>query len=261
MISGKPFASPVNMKVHTSFYSGTSNLISPLKQSEFPTEFLGASRLTYYASLFSSVEINATFYKLPKLATIEKWGETVPGDFRFTFKVPKGVTHAKDLQFNTEELELFVETVSRVGVKKGCLLVQLPPKVSREKEEELTGLLECLKDNAEGWKIAVEFRHPSWYNREVYRMMQGYGAGMVEQDLPQSATPKIEVAESFVYLRFHGPEDKYRGSYENIILEGYAKRIARWLKEKKEVYAYFNNTKGDALGNLQTINRMVSNQL
>src|SRR6476660_6455942 len=115
------------MKVHTSFYSGTSNIVSPMKQSEHPIEFAGASRLTYYASLFSSVEINATFYKLPKPDTIEKWANSVPADFRFTFKVPKTITHAKDLQFSGEELEVFIETVARAGDKRGCLLVQLPP--------------------------------------------------------------------------------------------------------------------------------------
>src|SRR3954466_15611822 len=119
-----------------SFYSGTSNLVSPLKKSEFPVEFTGASRLTYYASLFSSIEINATFYKMPKAATIEKWSQSVPDHFRFTFKVPKGVTHAKDMQFSFDELEQFATTVDVVGDKKGCLLVQLPPKVSRDKEEE-----------------------------------------------------------------------------------------------------------------------------
>src|SRR5690349_16262357 len=102
------------MNIQSSFFSGTSNLVSPLKQSEYPPEFSGASRLTYYASMFSSVEINATFYKLPKLATVVKWGESVPEYFRFTFKVPQGITHAKDFQFSFDELELFVETVSGV---------------------------------------------------------------------------------------------------------------------------------------------------
>jgi uncharacterized protein YecE (DUF72 family) len=246
------------MKAPTNFYSGTSNIVSPLKQSEFPISFTGASRLTYYASLFSSVEINATFYKLPKKVTVEKWAKSVSENFRFTFKVPKGITHARNLLYSAEELELFLETVAGVGDKKGCLLVQLPPKVSREKEEELTGLLECLSDDARGWKIAVEFRHPSWYNRAVYRLLQSYGTGMVEHDLPRSATPKIEVGESFIYLRFHGPEGGYRGSYEDNILNEHAKRIACWLKDGKEVYLYFNNTMGNALGNLQTLNRMVN---
>jgi uncharacterized protein YecE (DUF72 family) len=233
-------------------------VVSPLKQSEHPIEFSGASRLTYYASLFSSVEINATFYKLPKMETIEKWAGSVPEDFRFTFKVPKGVTHAKDLQFSFEELERFAETVSQVGDKKGCLLVQLPPKVSREKEEELAGILESLSENVKGWHIAVEFRHPSWYNSAVYRMLQGYGASMVEHDKSPFEMPKVEVAKNFSYLRFHGPEGNYRDSYDDAVLDAYAKRIAGWVKDGKEVYAYFNNTMGDALGNLQTLNRMVN---
>ena len=249
------------MEIQTTFYSGTSNLVSPFKQSDHPPEFAGASRLTYYASMFSSVEINSTFYKLPKGATVKKWGESVPEDFRFTFKVPKTVTHAKDFQFSSDELELFIETINCIGDKKGCLLVQLPPKVTRDKEEELAGLLECMKDNAKGWKIAVEFRHTSWYDREVFRMMQYYKAGMVEHDLPKSVTPNAEVAEDFLYLRFHGPEDRYRGSYENAILESVAKRIVSWVKKEKEVYVYFNNTMGDAFNNLQTLNSMVNTLL
>ncbi|HEX2533640.1 MAG TPA: DUF72 domain-containing protein [Chitinophagaceae bacterium] len=231
--------------------------MTPLKQSEYPVAYAGASRLTYYASLFTSVEINATFYKLPQMATVEKWGKSVPESFRFTFKVPKAVTHAKDLQFSSGELELFAETVARAGDKKGCLLVQLPPKLSRDHEEELAGLLECLSENARGWNIAVEFRHPSWYDRAVYRMLQGFGAIRVEHDMPRSATPKTETGDRRVYLRFHGPEGTYRGSYEDPVLSGHAKRIAGWIKDGKEVYAYFNNTAGDALGNLQTLNRMV----
>ena len=246
------------MKTQFSYYSGTSNLVTPLKQSEYPIEFKGASRLNYYASLFSSVEINASFYKLPQKTTIEKWGKSVPDNFRFTFKVSKSITHAKDLLFSSKELELFIETVDRIGDKKGCLLVQLPPKLSREKEEELAGLLECLHDNTIGWNIAVEFRHPSWYHREIYRLLEGYGIGMVHHDMPRAITPNIKISESFEYIRFHGLEGTYRGSYEDAVLYQYAKQIANWLKGGKEVYVYFNNTIGNAIGNLQTLNKMVN---
>ena len=244
-----------------SFYSGTSNIALPIKQSEYPPGFKGASRLTYYASLFSSLEVNSTFYKLPKAATVEKWRDSVPPHFRFTFKMPKTVTHAKGLQFSAEELEVFAETISLVGDKRGCLLLQLPPSVKRERQEELEGILECLGYDAKDWKIAVEFRDPSWYNREVYRMLQGYGATMVEQDLPKCPTPHVTVAEDFVYLRFHGPEIAYRGSYDDAFLSGHAKRIAAWVKEGREVYVYFNNTMGNAAGNLGTLNTMVDHEL
>jgi len=243
------------------FYSGTSNIVLPVKQSEYPPEFKGASRLTYYASLYSSVEINASFYKVPKPVTVEKWRESVPPHFRFTFKVPKTVTHAKGLQFKMEDLEVFAEAVSQAGEKKGCLLVQLPPSVKRDRQEELEGILECLKSDTKGWHIAVEFRDSSWYNREVYRVLQSIGAGMVEQDMPKSATPHVMVSDDFIYLRFHGPEGNYRDSYGDAFLLNHAKRIAAWLKEGRQVYAYFNNTMGDALGNLGTLNRMVTMQL
>jgi uncharacterized protein YecE (DUF72 family) len=245
----------------SSLYSGTSNIVVPIKQAEYPPQFSGASRLQYYASLFSSLEVNSSFYKIPKAATVAKWCESVPAHFRFTFKVPKAVTHAKGLQFNVAEVERFAEAVAHTGDKKGCLLVQLPPSVSRERQEELEGLLECLRDDAKGWKIAVEFRHISWYDRAVYRVLQGYGATVVEQDLPNSATPPVQVAEDFTYLRFHGPEGGYRGSYDEAILAGYAARIVEGIKNGRDMYVYFNNTMGDAIGNLQTVNKKVSEQL
>src|SRR4051794_16271529 len=100
------------MERNYSFYSGTSGIVLPIKQAEYPAEFEGASRLTYYASLFSSLEINSSFYKMPKAVTVEKWRESVPAHFRFTFKVPKTVSHAKGLQFSAEELEVFAEIVA-----------------------------------------------------------------------------------------------------------------------------------------------------
>jgi uncharacterized protein YecE (DUF72 family) len=233
----------------------------PIKQSQYPPQFSGATRLQYYASLFSSLEVNSSFYKIPKAATVEKWRQSVPSHFRFTFKVPKAVTHAKGLQFRVADVEHFTEVVAHTGDKKGCLLVQLPPSVSRERQEELEGLLECLRDDARGWKIAVEFRHMSWYDRAVYRVLQSYGATLVEQDLPTSATPRVQVAEDFTYLRFHGPDGGYRGSYDETTLAGYAARIVDGIKNGRDMYVYFNNTMGDAIGNLQTLNKKVMDQL
>ncbi|RYF84760.1 MAG: DUF72 domain-containing protein, partial [Chitinophagaceae bacterium] len=166
------------------------------------------------------------------------------------------VTHAKGLQFNQDELERFAETVEHAGEKKGCLLVQLPPSVKSDLREELEGILEYLRGDAKGWRIAVEFRDNSWYNSTVYRMLQNFGAGMVEQDMPKAPTPQVTIAEDFGYLRFHGPDGDYRGSYDEAFLLGQAMRIAAWIKEGREVYVYFNNTAGEAFENLQTLNAM-----
>jgi uncharacterized protein YecE (DUF72 family) len=249
------------MKSTSNLYSGTSNIVLPIKQSEYPPEFSGASRLQYYASCFSSVEVNSSFYKIPKAATVEKWRDSVPADFRFTFKVPKAVTHAKSLQFSVADVERFAGAVAHIGDKKGCLLLQLPPSVKRERQEELEGLLECLRNDAKGWKFAVEFRHISWYDRAVYRVLQSYGATLVEQDLPGSATPPVQVTEDFTYMRFHGPDGGYRGSYNDTVLARYAARIVDGMKNGRDMYVYFNNTMGDAIENLQTLNKKVKDHL
>lgn len=242
-----------------SFYSGTSGLVLPVMQALYPPAFQGKSRLTYYASLFNSVEINSSFYKMPMASTVRKWGGSVPEGFRFTFKLSKAVSHAKGLRFNGEDVHRFMQTINAIEGKRGCLLVQLPPSLKVDAISRLEDLLETINDAGEEsrWKIAVEFRHPSWYHLEVYRLLRQYGVAVVVHDMPNSATPLMEGKENFVYLRFHGPEGGYRGSYADDDLKQYAEWIKTVLNRGKEVYVYFNNTIGGALTNLQTLNRLI----
>ena len=244
---------------HNNFYSGTSGLVLPVPKSQYPPVFQGKSRLTYFAFLFNSVEINSSFYKLPKVSTVTKWAESVPGNFQFTFKLSKTITHAKALHFNEGDVELFMQTVNIVGNKKGCLLIQFPPSLEVEKFDQLQNLLKTIKhsDSNNSWKVAIEFRNTSWYNDEVYNLLDQYNASLVIHDIPASATPLTAPATSFKYLRFHGPEPRYRGSYDDTSLHQYAKYIKAWLREEKTVYAYFNNTMGDAVKNLQALNSLI----
>ncbi len=241
------------------FFSGTSGLVLPIPQSEYPAEFEGKSRLTYYASLFNSIEINSCFYKNPKNSTVINWAECVPYEFEFTFKLSKAITHVKDLNFNAADVEDFMRTISHIGNKRGCLLIQFPPGLKVEKAYKVQKLLLTLKklNTNHVWKIAIEFRNPSWYNEEAYNLLNQYNVSMVIHDLPASATPIIESKVDFRYLRFHGPGGRYRGSYTDDFLAQYAKQIKEWIKNKKSVYVYFNNTMGDAIKNLQTLNKFV----
>src|SRR5688572_27388286 len=104
------------------FYAGTSGLVVPVRKELYPREFQGKSRLTYYSSLFNSIEINSSFYKTPKAATVGRWSESVPDNFRFTFKLSKAITHSKKLEFDILLLELFFNAINHIGNKKGCLL-------------------------------------------------------------------------------------------------------------------------------------------
>ena len=245
------------------FYSGTSGVNLPVPRSQYPEAFREKSRLHYYASLFNSIEINSIFYKLPRHSTVANWAEAVPDHFRFTFKVSKTITHVKGLKFAAKDVDEFTSTVENIGDKKGCLLAQFPPSLTIENINQLQKLLETLGEatHNRNWKLAMEFRNSSWYEREVYELLDEFSVSLVIHDIPKSATPLSEVSGDIVYLRFHGPEPRYRGDYSDEVLQRYAGYIKAWLKEKKTVYAYFNNTAGAATKNLQSLNEYVSNML
>lgn len=244
----------------TSFYSGTSGLNLPVPIAQYPPEFQGKSRLHYYASLCNSLEVNSTFYKLPRKATVANWAASVPDDFRFTCKISKTLTHARGLTFSRKDVTDFMDVVDQVGEKKGCLLAQFPPSLKMDQLDRLDPLLETLAEaiHPTPWKLAVEFRDPSWYEREVYEILEEYKATLVIQDIPKSATPISHAWGEVIYLRFHGPEPRYRGDYSDEFLNQYAGYVKTWLAEGKTVYVYFNNTVGAAFANLQTFNNLVA---
>lgn len=243
------------------FHCGTSNVVLPVpNKTHFPIEFQSQSRLRYYASLLNTVEINSSFYKIPQAVTIEKWANDVPADFRFTFKLWKGVTHVKDLNYALADVNRFMESIHFAGDKKGCLLIQFPSSVKSYCLHKVESLLSHMQMSKSGnsWHLAVEFRDKSWYKQSVYRLLESYGATMVMHDMPTSITPFVEMKSNFIYLRFHGEKGDYRGSYSDEVLREYASYIKNWLIEGKLVFAYFNNTIGEAIHNAAALNKLVN---
>ncbi|RCH56900.1 DUF72 domain-containing protein [Mucilaginibacter hurinus] len=243
------------------FYSGTSNIELPVRNKQFyPEAFRNKSRLNYYASMFNSVEQNCTFYKVPMPTTIKKWADDVPGDFRFTFKLWREITHQKELEFKPKDVERFMQVIDNAREKKGSLLIQFPPSIQVNKLHKMEYLLSIIRscDPDKQWDTAVEFRHKSWYMGDVYEMLDKFNMAMVYHDMPASATPTTDPRTKFVFLRFHGPNGGYRGSYTDDYLYEYATYIRDWLEEGKTVYAYFNNTMGDAVKNVNTLNSFLA---
>jgi uncharacterized protein YecE (DUF72 family) len=242
------------------YYAGTSGLVLPVpNKTHYPPAFKEKSRLCYYASLFNSIEINSSFYKIPQAKTVAKWAEDVPDDFRFTFKLWRGITHEKGLAFNPADIIRFMEAIHDAGTRKGCLLVQLPPSARANLMPQLQYLINCVQNTApeNTWKIALELRHSSWYTDILFQFAELEKLSIVIQDIPASATPLQFAAGDTIYLRFHGPGGKYRGSYPDDVLAEYSNYIHDWQEEGKTVYAYFNNTMGDAVQNLITLNALV----
>lgn len=235
------------------FYGGTSGLQIAVPKRDFPPDPAHLSRLGFYALQENSLEINSSFYKVPQARTIIKWASEVPADFRFTFKLWKEITHQKNLLFKGADVLRFMEVIGLPGNNRGCLLVQFPPSLQANARSQLTELLQLL--TRFDWPLAVEFRHNSWYNDDVYELLHHLNAAMVIQDMPKSASPIELTAEKLVYLRFHGPSGNYKGSYSEGFLYEYALYIREWQEEGKTVYCYFNNTAGAALENLNFLKR------
>lgn len=243
---------------HT-YYSGLSGLALPFPRYKFPEDFQHSSRLTYYAHLFNSIEINRSFYTIPNGKTVARWSKEVGDRFKFTFKLWKQITHAKGLQFQESDVRNFMTAIDNVGKKKGCLLIQFPASVKRQSLHQLHHLLHVIQvsngDNA--WKIAVEFRDASWYTDDTYDLLNAFDTAFVIHDKSRVASPHVALKSETVYIRFHGPQGDYRGTYDDAFLYEYADYIKTWLAAGKSVFVYFNNTMGKAFDNLQKLNRCV----
>lgn len=236
-------------------FSGTSGLVLPVPNKQaFPREYRDKSRLTYYASLFNSIEINSSFYKVPKGSTVAKWATEVPAGFRFTFKLWRDITHVKALDFKPADVLRFMEVIAQAGDKKGSLLIQFPPSLTIDHFARVEALLQLIND----WQVALEFRHSSWYISETYELADEYNASVVLHDIPKSKNTHLNKKAPFAYLRFHGPAGDYKGGYTDAQLGAYADQVREWRRANKDVYVYFNNTIGDAIPNLVTLNSLLT---
>lgn len=241
-------------------FGGTSGLTLPVKnKSLFPPEYQDKSRLTFYGSLFNSLEINSSFYKLPMASTVRRWTTEVPAGFRFTYKLWRNITHNKGLVYDPADITRFMEVINHAGGHKGCLLVQFPASITIAYRSQMEKLLHDLNEaNTDVWPIAIEFRSKTWYRDDIYQLLDGYRMSIVLHDMPASATPMLDQDTDFIYLRFHGPNGGYRGSYTDDFLYEYASYIRDWQADGKNVYVYFNNTMGDAIQNLVTLNNIIA---
>lgn len=242
--------------MNQNYFSGTSGILLPYKnKSFFPNEWQDKSRLAVYSLLFNSLEVNSSFYKIPKMETVRRWSEETSNNFRFTFKLWRGITHAKELIFEPSDVQKFLHVIDAVEAKKGCLLIQLPPSTKFMTIASLDKLLGLITSSelSRGWSVCVEFRHESWYRQETMTLLNSYRASLVQHDKDGKGLQMHEVDTDAVYIRFHGPNGDYRESYDDTELYEYSSYINDFLTQGKSVYTYFNNTIGTAIANLRTL--------
>jgi uncharacterized protein YecE (DUF72 family) len=246
-------------------YIGTSNITLPGNKQTFPPEWRDRSRLSYYASLFNTVEINSSFYKIPLARTFARWTSEVPEHFRFTVKLFKGITHCKNLAYDAESIRVFLDAANELGVKKGCLLVQFPKSISTDYYDQVRSVISSVReaDPHSAWRLAVEFREAGWVNRDSWygkatqAMLDEFSASMVVQDIPASRNDSPNTGAPFVYMRMHGIKGDYRGSYPTEELAGRAMVVREWTARGQDVFINFNNTIGTAFDDARALAGML----
>jgi uncharacterized protein YecE (DUF72 family) len=190
----------------------------------------------FYARRFSAVEIDSTFYSLPKAKTLTNWREIAPPDFVFACKASRYITHMKKLKDAADTVPGFLDGLSLLGEKLGPVLFQLPPHWAVN-VERLESFLEALRP---GGRYVFEFRDVTWFTGAVYRALEEHEAAFCIHDFAGRQSP-MAVTAGFVYLRLHGPEEAYRGSYSEEALRDYANRLLRWRARGLEAYCFLDN--------------------
>lgn len=221
----------------TKTYIGTSGWVYRHWYEVFyPDDIKSTELLKFYAKHFKTVELNASFYHLPKPSVFAGWYKKTPKDFLFAVKVSRYITHIKKLRDIKEPWQRFINSAKELKEKLGPILFQLPPFLKANSKV----LEKALKVLPKKYKYAFEFQHETWFDKEIYDILKKYNIALCMADSPNFPLKK-EITADFTYLRFHGSQSLYGSKYTDKELKTWAKEIKVWLSKGIDVYAYFNN--------------------
>ena len=219
------------------------------KEAFYPAGLPQKRWFEHYASHFDTVEINASFYRLPLASTFDGWREKAPPGFRYALKVNRFITHNKKLLDCAEPVAEFVALARRLGPALGPMLYQLPPSLHCN-EQRLESFLRLLPNDLEH---VFEFRHASWYVDDVLALLDRYGAGFVAHDLVGLLSPRWASGRT-AYVRFHGTGGKYWGRYSDNQMRNWAEWLTAQHHADRSCWAFFNNDiHGHALADARTL--------
>lgn len=220
----------------------------------YPEGTSGDAELPFYSARFPTVEVNNSFYRLPEEDVLRGWRESTPDGFTFAVKASRYITHMKKLTDAGDAVATFLSRMGILGDKLGPILFQLPPNWHANRDR-LRSFLQGLPD---GHRYAFEFRDPTWFAEPITDLLREERVAFCIHDMRGEPSPKV-VTAPFVYIRFHGPNDAYQGSYSAQDLAGWAGAISTWRRQGREVFCYFNNdAAGHATRNAATLQAMVA---
>jgi uncharacterized protein YecE (DUF72 family) len=241
-----------------SVHIGCSGWIYKHWRGLFYPETLPTKRwFAFYAEGFDTVEINNSFYRLPKAEVFDAWRAQAPPGFCYAVKANRFLTQAKKLKDCAEPLARMMAPFRHLGDRLGPILYQLPPRF-RLNLERLESFLELAPKDVTN---VFEFRDKSWYDDRVFAALERHGASFCAHDMPGLDSPRVAIGP-VAYLRFHGGEGKYWGRYSDERLLDWAGWIAEQARAGRAVWAYFNNdTAGAAIEDALTLKAMVRQTL
>jgi uncharacterized protein YecE (DUF72 family) len=225
------------LRMSGSIHIGTSGWsYKGWKNSFYPTDIPVKDHFGFYATQFSTVEINLTFYRLPTQQMVEGWRQKAPPGFTYTVKGSRFITHTKKLRNLHGALNKFFEHIKPLKKHIGAVLWQLPPNLHKDTPR----LEKFLRQLPRSYPYAVEFRHPSWLVPDTFELLRQRHAAYVS--VSSLAMPmNLTVTSNTVYIRFHGLQGGAAHDYTRQELEPWAEHIQTQAREGKTVYVYFNN--------------------
>jgi uncharacterized protein YecE (DUF72 family) len=184
-------------------YAGTSGYsYKEWKGDFYPAKLPADEMLSFYATKLPAVEINNTFYRLPKRELIESWSAKVPPEFRFVIKASQKITHMRRLKGATDETGYLMDTVSALEDKLGVVFFQLPPNFKKDMER-MSAFLDLLPDDV---PVAFEFRHASWFDDEVYGLLRAHNVALCLADTGEEFEVPLVSTADWGYMRLRRPE-------------------------------------------------------
>lgn len=214
----------MNLHVGTSGYS-----YKEWKGSFYPEKIPAKDMLRYYAERLHTVEINATFYRMPQASMLENWKAQVPETFRFSLKASQRITHFKRLKETEAETKYFLDTAAALGPQLGVVLFQLPPNMKKD----LPRLETFLAQLPAATPAAFEFRHPEWFDDDVLALLRSHNRPLVVSDTDDMPTVHIDKTADWGYLRLR------RVNYSEENLVAWVERIR--AQDWKETFVFFKH--------------------
>lgn len=206
----------------------------------YPAELPLRKHLEFYTSKFDTVELNASFYHLPRETTAINWNNNTPGNFKFCPKLSRYLTHIKRLKEFEEPLQRFFTVFDHLHNKLGPVLIQLPPSLKFEKEF-IEPFFKHLSDKYRNYRFALEVRHTTWLDENALNLMRKHNLAFVISQSGGFFPYAEHITSDAIYVRFHGPGALYSSNYSPQYLSAFARKIRSWMDDNHEVWCFFNN--------------------